>query len=165
VKYKQGSWKKVSRQIKCAPKHLSLFVEQRGESAAHNKRRRLKEVSTDRMSWMGSAPLSFSSGILKSFHAQSRRQEGPVARNYRDLRSKGFSSLLYCLHHEPRTRGAIVGPGVQHLLAHKSCPVLVISASTTTSAFALVDRDRLEGLAVYFGEQRLRLRPRRQSSA
>ena len=75
-----------------------------------------------------------------------------------DLRLKWASLLPCCLHHELRTRGAIVGPGDQHLLANKSCPVLVVLASTATSAsddfgFALADRVRLEGLAVYFGDR------------
>ena len=104
-----------------------------------------------------------------------------------DLRLKWASSLPCCLHHELRTRGAIGGPGDQHLLVNKSCPVLVVSASTMTSDFTLVDRVWLEGLAVYFGDRdfgftlidrvpleglaiylrrrRLCLRPRRQSSA
>ena len=50
-----------------------------------------------------------------------------------------------------------MGPRDQHLLANKSCPVLVVSASTATSVsdgfgFTLVDRVRLEGFAVYFGD-------------
>ena len=58
VKYKQGPWEKVSRQNKYAPKHLSLFVERRGESSAHNKRRRLKEISTGRTPLMGPVLLA-----------------------------------------------------------------------------------------------------------
>ena len=51
-----------------------------------------------------------------------------------------------------------MGPGDQHLLVNKSCPVLVVSASTATSAsddfgFTLVDRVRLEGFALYFGDR------------
>ena len=51
------------------------------------------------------------------------------------FRLKWASSLPCCLHHELRKRGAIEGPrDQQHLLVNKSCPVLVVSASTTTSA-------------------------------
>ena len=75
-----------------------------------------------------------------------------------DLRLKWTSSLPCCLHHEPRTKRGYRGLGEQHLLANKSCPVLVVSASTATSAsdgfgFTLVDRVRLEGFAVYFGDR------------
>ena len=79
-------------------------------------------------------------------------------------------------------------------LANKYCPVLVISASPSSTkfdsrglpspsstefgsrgspstfgdddiAFGLIDRVRLKGLAVYLRRRRLRLRPHRQSSA
>ena len=51
-----------------------------------------------------------------------------------------------------------MGPGDQHLLANKSCPVLVVLASTATSAsddfgFTLIDRVRLEGFAFYFSDR------------
>ena len=51
-----------------------------------------------------------------------------------------------------------MGPGSSTFLANKSCPVLVVSASTATSAsdgfgFTLVDRVRLEGFAVYFSDR------------
>ena len=82
VKYKQGSREKLSHQNRNAPKHLSLFVEQRGESSARNKRIRLKEVNTSCTPWMGPAPLSFTSSTLKSSTTQSRRQGGTVAWNW-----------------------------------------------------------------------------------
>ena len=63
----KASRKSISSKRVCT-EALSLFVEQKGESSARTKRRRLKEVSMDRMSWMGPTLLSFTSSILKSSH-------------------------------------------------------------------------------------------------